>query len=65
MAEDLKGLRTRRGYLEGIFDAVCSEVDVVVERRRAWTRLFWMSVAALDEVVLDERRSALTKSAGL
>ncbi len=44
--------------------AVALDEVGVVERSRAWTRLFWMSVAALDEVV-EERHSALTKSAGL
>ena len=44
--------------------AVALDEVGVVERSRAWTRLFWMSVAALDEVV-EERRCAWTKSAGL
>jgi hypothetical protein len=45
--------------------AVALDEVGVVERSRAWTRLFWMSVAALDEVVVEERRCAWTKSAGL
>ena len=44
--------------------AVALDVVGVVERSRAWTRLFWIGVAALDEVV-EERRCAWTKSAGL
>jgi hypothetical protein len=44
--------------------AVALDEVGVVERSRAWTRLFWMSVTALDEVV-EKRRCAWTKSAGL